>query len=60
MTHPDIKIPKKGKIYSINEGNAKNWNEPITEFVNEKKYGKNPYSLRYKNNIILYKNIFII
>ncbi|KAI3993208.1 hypothetical protein MKX01_009951 [Papaver californicum] len=22
MTHPDIKIPKKGKIYSVNEGNA--------------------------------------
>lgn len=23
LTHPDIQIPKKGKIYSVNEGNAK-------------------------------------
>jgi len=23
LTHPDIKVPKKGKIYSVNEGNAK-------------------------------------
>lgn len=22
LTHADIKIPKKGKIYSLNEGNA--------------------------------------
>ncbi|XWS24992.1 hypothetical protein CRYUN_Cryun27aG0032200 [Craigia yunnanensis] len=28
LTHPDIKIPKKGKIYSVNEGNAKNWDGP--------------------------------
>ncbi|KAK9984195.1 hypothetical protein SO802_033720 [Lithocarpus litseifolius] len=27
LTHPDIKIPKKGRIYSINEGNAKNWDK---------------------------------
>lgn len=24
LTHPDIKVPKKGKIYSVNEANAKN------------------------------------
>ncbi|KAH9319539.1 hypothetical protein KI387_021308, partial [Taxus chinensis] len=30
LTHPDIKVPKKGKIYSMKEGNAKNWDEPTT------------------------------
>lgn len=31
LTHPNIKVPKKGKIYSVNEGNAKNWDEPTTK-----------------------------
>ncbi|OMO77204.1 Fructose-1,6-bisphosphatase class 1/Sedoheputulose-1,7-bisphosphatase [Corchorus olitorius] len=33
LTHPDIKIPKKGKIYSVNEGNAKNWDGPTAKYV---------------------------
>ncbi|KAF9596924.1 hypothetical protein IFM89_014488 [Coptis chinensis] len=33
MTHPDIKIPKKRKIYSVNEGNAKNWDGPTANMV---------------------------
>ncbi|KVH99615.1 Fructose-1,6-bisphosphatase, active site-containing protein [Cynara cardunculus var. scolymus] len=33
LTHPDIKIPKKGKIYSVNEGNAKNWDGPTANMV---------------------------
>ncbi|KAH9290061.1 hypothetical protein KI387_034178, partial [Taxus chinensis] len=30
LTHPDIKVLNKGKIYLVNEGNAKNWDEPTT------------------------------
>jgi fructose-1,6-bisphosphatase I len=37
LTHHDIKVPKKGKIYSINEGNCAHWYEPITEYVALKK-----------------------
>uniref|UniRef100_A0A2P2LM87 fructose-bisphosphatase n=1 Tax=Rhizophora mucronata TaxID=61149 RepID=A0A2P2LM87_RHIMU len=33
LTHPNIKIPKKGKIYSVNEGNAKNWDSPTAKYV---------------------------
>ncbi|CAK9143405.1 unnamed protein product [Ilex paraguariensis] len=33
LTHPDLKIPKKGKIYSINEGNTKHWDEPTTKYL---------------------------
>jgi fructose-1,6-bisphosphatase I len=43
-------IPKKGKIYSINEGNGAFWDEPVKEYVNNKKFpgdNKDPYSLRY-------------
>lgn len=28
-----MQIPKKGKIYSVNEGNAKNWDKPTTKYV---------------------------
>nr|CAB3465114.1 unnamed protein product [Digitaria exilis] len=33
LTHPNIKVPKKGKIYSVNEGNAKNWDGPTANMV---------------------------
>lgn len=26
-------IPKKGKIYSVNEGNAKNWDSPTLKYL---------------------------
>ena len=29
MSHPKICIPKKGAYYSINEGNASFWEDPI-------------------------------
>ncbi|KAL8167259.1 hypothetical protein V2J09_008758 [Rumex salicifolius] len=50
LTHPHIKIPKKGKIYSVNEGNAKNWDGPTAKFVEQCKFptdGSSPKSLRY-------------
>jgi fructose-1,6-bisphosphatase len=28
-----VQIPKKGKIYSVNEGNAKNWDAPTAKYV---------------------------
>ncbi|KAM0832883.1 hypothetical protein ACQ4PT_064601 [Festuca glaucescens] len=33
LTHPNIKIPNKGKIYSVNEGNARNWDVPTANMV---------------------------
>jgi len=46
----DIKILKMGKIYSVNEGNAKNWDAAVVKFVEKGKYlkdGSPPKSLRY-------------
>lgn len=50
LTHPDIRIPKKGNIYSINEGNSMFWDETVKEYIGAKKFpqdGTTPFSLRY-------------
>jgi len=69
LTHPNIKIPRKGKIYSVNEGNAKNWDVPTAKFVKKCKYpedGSPPRSLRYIGSMVadvhrtlLYGGIFL-
>ncbi|KQK10761.1 fructose-1,6-bisphosphatase, cytosolic [Brachypodium distachyon] len=69
MTHPDIKIPPKGKIYSVNEGNAKNWDTPTAKYVEKCKFptdGSSPKSLRYIGSMVadvhrtlLYGGIFL-
>ncbi|KAG2705206.1 hypothetical protein I3760_05G041800 [Carya illinoinensis] len=69
LTHPDIKIPKKGKIYSVNEGNAKNWDEATAKYVENCKFpkdGLSPKSLRYIGSMVadvhrtlLYGGIFM-
>uniref|UniRef100_A0A1D1YAA3 Fructose-1,6-bisphosphatase, cytosolic n=1 Tax=Anthurium amnicola TaxID=1678845 RepID=A0A1D1YAA3_9ARAE len=69
LTHPEMKIPKKGKIYSVNEGNAKNWDEPTTKYVERCKFPKDgspPKSLRYVGSMVadvhrtlLYGGIFL-
>ncbi|KAG9298940.1 hypothetical protein G9A89_015962 [Geosiphon pyriformis] len=55
LTHPNIRIPKRGKIYSVNEGNAIYWDEACTEYFNSIKFpppGKNPYSARYIGSMV--------
>lgn len=37
MTDPNIKLPNKGKIYSINEGYTYLWDVAIKEYVDNKK-----------------------
>lgn len=69
LTHPNIKIPARGAIYSINEGNASVWEEPITKYVHSKKFpekGQKGYSLRYIGSMVadvhrtlLYGGIFL-
>ena len=54
LTHPDMKMPKKRSIYSVNEGNSLYWEEPVKEYVNSLKYpadGK-PYSARYIGSMV--------
>ena len=50
LSHPNIRIPQRGGIYSINEGNYHNWSEGTQKWVDWiKKPGddKKAYRLRY-------------
>ncbi|XP_030669885.1 fructose-1,6-bisphosphatase isozyme 2-like [Nomascus leucogenys] len=38
LVEKDVKISKKGKIYSLNEGNAKYFDRAATEYVQKKKF----------------------
>ena len=33
LTHPDMKIPPRGKIYSFNEANHWDWDPPLQQYV---------------------------
>ena len=54
LTHPDIKIPSRGKIYSINEGNSLFYHPPVISYLDSVKYPKNgkPYSARYIGSMV--------
>jgi fructose-1,6-bisphosphatase I len=56
LSHPNIKIPARGKIYSINEGNSGKWDEPVARYIahlkeSDKASGR-PYSARYIGSLV--------
>ncbi len=56
LSHPDIRIPAKGKTYSINEGNAIAWDAGTAKYVQWLKQKDpataRPYSLRYVGTLV--------
>lgn len=60
LSHANVKMKPRGKIYSINEGNERDWDEPVTEFIHSKKHpppgpdGKpgKPYAARYVGSMV--------
>ncbi|CCU99985.1 unnamed protein product [Malassezia sympodialis ATCC 42132] len=55
LTHPNIQIPARGKIYSINEGNSMYYHEPVLKYLDSVKYpkdGSKPYSARYIGSMV--------
>ncbi len=56
LSHPDIKIPAKGRTYSINEGNAGAWDAGTAKYVQWLKQkdpaSGRPYSLRYVGTLV--------
>ena len=46
LTDPNMKIPARGKIYSLNEGYENKWEPAVKEYVKSKKEGKKPYGAR--------------
>ncbi|KAI0097276.1 fructose-1,6-bisphosphatase [Nemania sp. FL0031] len=56
LTHPDMRIPRKRAIYSVNEGNSLYWEDHTKAYFNSLKYpqgdsGK-PYSARYIGSMV--------
>lgn len=70
LSHPNIRIPEHGNIYSVNESYWQYWDEPTREVLGyfkgtENSQGK-PYSLRYVGSLVadfhrtlLYGGIFL-
>ncbi|KAF5305530.1 hypothetical protein FQA39_LY01621 [Lamprigera yunnana] len=54
LSDKDMRIPTRGKIYSINEGYAYEWDPAIREYVHSKKDPKNgkPYGARYVGSMV--------
>ncbi|MDY6800204.1 MAG: class 1 fructose-bisphosphatase [Bacteroidota bacterium] len=56
LSHPDIKTPQDGKIYSLNEGNYNNFPEGVKRYIkycqDKDKETKRPYSARYIGSLV--------
>lgn len=56
LTHPDMKIPNRGKIYSFNEANRWDWDRPMQQYVTDIQQGlgdtKTKYSSRYIGSMV--------
>ncbi|OJD10126.1 hypothetical protein AJ78_08732 [Emergomyces pasteurianus Ep9510] len=54
LTHPDMRLPAKRAIYSVNEGNSMYWDNWVLEYFKDLKCpadGK-PYSARYIGSMV--------
>lgn len=62
LSHEDIQIPPRGKIYSVNEGNYNYWDEPVRRYIDYLKSpgpGR-PYTSRYVGTMVsdFHRNLF--
>jgi len=66
LTHPNITIKKRGKIYSVNEGNSSKWDPCVAQYVQDCKTKGPPRKARYIGSMVadvhrtlLYGGIFM-
>ncbi len=52
LSHENIRIPEKGKIYSINEGNSKHWTDGVSRYIGKLKSNEKDYSARYVGSLV--------
>jgi fructose-1,6-bisphosphatase I len=56
LSHPDIRMPARGRTYSINEGNALSWDPGTFKYVEHLKQkdpnSNRPYSHRYVGTLV--------
>ena len=56
LSHPNIRTPERGRIYSVNEGNYVSWSEGVKRYIDylkcdDKATGR-PYSARYVGSLV--------
>ncbi len=50
LSHPDLKMPEDGKTYSVNEGSANSFSQPVKEYI---QYCKDSnYTARYIGSLV--------
>lgn len=54
LSHPDIKFPENGKIYSINEGNYVHFPKGVKKYIKycQEEQGDRPYTSRYIGSMV--------
>ena len=56
LSHPDLRMPPRGRIYSINEGNTASWDPGTAAYVKHLKEKNEadgrPYTLRYVGTLV--------
>jgi fructose-1,6-bisphosphatase I len=54
ISHPNIRMPERGSIYSVNEANADSFPEPYRRFLAKLRSGETgrPYSSRYIGSLV--------
>jgi len=56
LTRPSIEIPKRGKIYSVNQANMSQWDKPMQDYISDLMNGKGQtstkYALRYIGSMV--------
>ncbi|GCC24912.1 hypothetical protein chiPu_0003315 [Chiloscyllium punctatum] len=55
LVNKNVTMKKKGNIYSINEGYAKYFDTPVSQYITKKKYpedGTSPYGARYIGSMV--------
>jgi fructose-1,6-bisphosphatase I len=56
LSHPDIRTPERGRIYSVNEGNTQRWEAGFRRYVESLKMDDDadgrPYSGRYVGSLV--------
>lgn len=54
LSHPDMKFPESGKIYSINEGNYIHFPQGVKDYIKycQMEEGNRPYTSRYIGSLV--------
>ncbi|HHL39806.1 MAG TPA: class 1 fructose-bisphosphatase [Deltaproteobacteria bacterium] len=52
LSNEDIRIPERGKLYSINEGNASRWHEETRRYIEALKSDGRSVSARYVGSLV--------